>query len=96
MAKFNFNVGDLFNNNTFNLLVGMPKDFTKNVFGVLDGNTILERGVNSNTFISNIYSHTFTPTVSMDTDSPSVTVFDVSLLYVEQILNNGVLSYTAF
>ena len=96
VSKFRNNVGDVFNNNTFNLLLGMPKDFTKNVFGVLDGNTILERGVNSNTFIANIDSKTFTPTVRMDSTTPSVTIYDTALFDVEQSLNNGVLSYTAF
>jgi hypothetical protein len=96
VSKFNFNVGDLFNKNTFNLLLGMPKDFTKNVFGTLDTNTILERGVNNNTFIANIESKTFTPTVSMDSATPSVTIYDITLFDVEQSLNNGVLSYTAF
>ena len=96
VAKFNFNVGDLFNQNTFNLLLGMPKNFTKNVFGTLDKNTILERGVNSNTFIANLNTKTFTPTVSMDSVTPSVTVYDITLFDVEQSLNNGVLSYTAF
>jgi hypothetical protein len=93
---FNYNVGDLFNNNTFNLLLGMPKDFTENVFGTLDSNTILERGVNNNTFIANIESKTFTPTVRMDSAIPSVTIYDLALFDVEQSLNNGVLSYTAF
>jgi hypothetical protein len=96
VSKFTYNVGDLFNNNTFNLLLGMPKDFTENVFGTLDSNTILERGVNNNTFIANIESKTFTPTASMDSATPSVTIYDSTLFDVEQSLNNGVLSYTAF
>jgi hypothetical protein len=96
VSKFTYNVGDLFNNNTFNLLLGMPKDFTENVFGTLDSNTILERGVNNNTFIANIESKTFTPTVRMDSAIPSVTIYDLALFDVEQSLNNGVLSYTAF
>ena len=93
---FNYNVGDLFNNNTFNLTVGMPKDFTGNVFGTLDSNTILLRGVNNNTFIANIENKTFTPTVSMDSATPSVTVYDTTAFHVEQILSGGVLSYVAF
>ena len=96
VTKFNYNVGDLFNNNTFNLTVGMPKDFTGNVFGKLDGNTIKNRGVNSNTFIANIDSKTFTPTVSMDSTTPSVTIYDTTAFDVEQILSGGVLSYVTF
>ena len=96
VTKFNYNVGDLFNNNTFNLTVGMPKNFTKNVFGTLDGNTIKNRGVNSNTFIANIDSKTFTPTVSMDSTTPSVTIYDTTAFDVEQILSGGVLSYVTF
>ena len=96
VAKFKYNVGDLFNNNTFNLLVGMPKDFTKNVFGTLDSNTIVDRGVNNNTCIANIDSKTFTPTVSMDSATPSVTIYDTTAFHVEQILSGGVLSYVTF
>jgi hypothetical protein len=96
VAKFNYNVGDLFNNNTFNLLLFTPKDFTKNVFGTLDSNTILSRGVNNNTFIANIASKTFTPTVSMDSATPSVTVYDTTAFHVEQILSGGTLSYVTF
>jgi hypothetical protein len=96
VAKFNFNVGDLFNKNTFNLIVGMPKDFTKNVFGTLDTNTIVDRGVNNNTFIANINGESFTPTVSMESTTPSVTVYDTTAFHVEQILSGGVLSYVTF
>jgi hypothetical protein len=96
VSKFTYNVGDLFNKNTFNLTVGMPKDFTKNVFGTLDSNTIVDRGVNNNTFIANIENKTFTPTVSMDSATPSVTIYDTTAFHVEQILSGGVLSYVTF
>lgn len=94
VSEFFQNNGTVFNDNSF--AVGGGTTFRYNVFGNLENNTINVRGVNKNTFNANISGKVFTPTVSMDSAMPSLTLYDTALADVEQILTAGVLSYTPF
>jgi hypothetical protein len=94
LSLFEANIGNNFNDNQFNGVAG--KSFNRNVFGEISQCGINNLGVNKNTFLANLGMKVFTPTVSMDSNLPSVTIYDATALDVEQVLNAGVLSYTPF
>lgn len=86
---FGNNKGSIFQDNS---LFG---DFNNNDFDNLNGNNI-NGSVNNNKFLANIIGKTFTPTASMSSLSPTITLKDTTNGDVEQVLTGGVLSYTSF
>ena len=94
LTGFNANTGNTFTNNVFdNIPAGAT--FKNNIFPTILS-CVISDGVNSNNFIARITNKTFTPTLSMIADAPTITTYDYITGDVEQVLSGGVISYVAF
>lgn len=92
LTSFDHNIGNDFNTNIFGSLA---TKFSDNKFGKINSNTI-QSDIQNNMFMSNIITTTFSGTSGMQSNNPSVTLFDLATGNVEQVLSGGVITYNTF
>lgn len=94
LGEFQSNFGNNFDNNQFSNVSG--KTFNRNTFEEISQCGINDEGVNKNMFLANLGMKVFTPTASMNSGSPTITMYDTVDGDVEQVLTLGVFAYTPF